>query len=165
MNPPLFFAILESMNPSDRKQRQNYLINPGFQWAMIRWTLFISLLSSGIFYISILVFFNHLADLGVNVKLPPDSLYFKFLMQESSRMNLIFALTTFTTIVVILIFGIRFSHKIAGPIYRFRTYLKSQDPASGARLPDLRFREDDFFQEMASDFNEFKSKIPGQRQE
>ena len=132
---------------------------------MIRWTLFISLLSSGIFYISTIVFFNHLQEMGVNQKLPADSLYFKFLSQESSRMNLIFALTTFISVVIILLFGILFSHKIAGPLHRFRMYLKNSNPADlDHALPDLKFREDDFFQELATDFNEFKSKIPNQPQ-
>ena len=129
---------------------------------MVRWTLFISLLSSGIFYISTVVFFNHLIEIGINQKLPADSLYFKFLAQENSRMNLIFGLTTFISSVIIVLFGVRFSHKIAGPIYRFRQYLNSSDPAStSSQLPDLQFREDDFFQELAKDFNSFKSKIPG----
>jgi hypothetical protein len=148
------------MENAPKIARQNFLINPHFQWAMIRWTLFISLLGSGIFYISNTIFFNDLHELGLSQKLPPDSAYFKFLAQESSRMNLIFTLTTFISSVIIVLFGIRFSHKIAGPVHRFRLYLKNNDPSPGNQaLPDLKFREDDFFQELASDFNSFKSKI------
>ncbi len=132
---------------------------------MIRWTLFISLFSSGIFYISTVIFFNDLQQIGISQKLPLDSPYFEFLNQENSRMNLIFILTTIISSIMIVLFGIRFSHKIAGPIHRFRLYLKNTDPSEKTvNLPDLKFREDDFFQELATDFNSFKSKIRNQSQ-
>ncbi|MBU6154326.1 MAG: hypothetical protein KGP28_08505 [Bdellovibrionales bacterium] len=152
------------METAPKKARQTFLINPDFQWAMIRWTLFISLFSSGIFYISTVIFFNDLQELGMHQKLPPDSPYFRFLSQENQRMNLIFGLTTIVSSALIVLFGIRFSHKIAGPIHRFRQYLTGTDPSS-SKLPDLQFREDDFFQELATDFNSFKSKIQSQSQD
>jgi methyl-accepting chemotaxis protein len=153
------------MESSPKRARQNFLINPPFQWAMIRWTLFISLFSSGVFYISTVIFFNDLQELGISQKLPPESPYYAFLRQEISRMNLIFTLTTFISAAIIVLFGIRFSHKIAGPIHRFRQYLKNTDPAGKTpELPDLKFREDDFFQELATDFNSFKTKIRNQSQ-
>ncbi len=149
------------MDIEPKRPRQTFLIDPPFQWAMIRWTLFISLFSSGIFYIANVIFFNDLQELGIKQNLPYDSAYFQFLKQENSRLSLIFTLTTIISSILIVLFGIRFSHKIAGPIHRFRMYLKNCDPAD-QKLHDLKFREDDFFQELASDFNSFKSKIKGQ---
>ena len=160
----VLFAILEFMDNAHKRSRQTFLINPDFQWAMIRWTLFISLFSSGIFYISTVIFFNDLQELGLQQKLSPDSPYFRFLALENQRMNLIFGLTTAISSVLIVLFGMRFSHKIAGPIHRFRQYLSGIDPSS-TKLPDLKFRKDDFFQELATDFNSFKSKIQAPRQD
>ena len=101
--------------------------------------------------------------MGSKQNLPADSGYYQFLIQESSRMNLIFSMTLFATLTVIVAYGIRFSHKVAGPLYRFSTYLRENDPSKP--IPDLKFREGDFFIDLSRDFNQFKSKIPSQSQD
>ncbi len=146
------------MSETGRKPRRNFLINPAFQWTMIRYTLLISLLNSLFFLLATSTFFRNLIDAGIQQNLPPDYPYFELIVREKARMLMIFGLTGFLTLCMITGFGILFSHKIAGPIYSLSRYLKSRDPASGP-LPELKFREDDFFQELAKDFNFFLSRI------
>ncbi|NDG84190.1 MAG: hypothetical protein EBX52_04025 [Proteobacteria bacterium] len=139
------------------KTRANYLINPRFQWMIIRWALLISLLNSLIFILACYAFFRRLIVAGIQLNISPDAPYFQVLMNEKARMVLIFSLTTFLSICMILGFGVYLSHRIAGPIFNLKRYLKENDP--NGDLPDLKFRKQDFFQELAVDFNAFKSKI------
>ncbi|MCD0460874.1 hypothetical protein [Roseiconus lacunae] len=47
---------------------------------------------------------------------------------------------------------LKLSHRFAGPITRLRNTLK--DMKAGRSVPPLRFRENDFWQEIASNFND-----------
>ncbi len=47
---------------------------------------------------------------------------------------------------------VRFSHRIVGPLYRFRKYLKAI--VDGEELPLMQLRKDDFLQELKDQFNE-----------
>lgn len=61
------------------------------------------------------------------------------------------SLVLFVTILLIALFGIFFLHRIAGPVYRFRTILHS---VSQGEIPDeFRIREGDYFTETAEDLN------------
>lgn len=61
------------------------------------------------------------------------------------------SLILFATIFVIVIFGILFLHRIAGPVYRFQSVLRR---VGKGQIPDeFRLREGDFFSETADDLN------------
>ncbi len=139
------------------KPRANYLVNPPFQWLIIRWALMVSLLNSAVFALTGLAFFQRLVEAGIRLGIAPDAPYFQALMNEKARLILALGLTTFISTCVILGFGIFISHRIAGPIHHLSRYLKEYSP--DRPLPDLKFRKKDFFQDLASDFNVFKSKI------
>ncbi|HBI42055.1 MAG TPA: hypothetical protein DDY78_04240 [Planctomycetales bacterium] len=47
---------------------------------------------------------------------------------------------------------VRFSHRIVGPLYRFRKYLKAI--VDGEELALMKLRKDDFLQELKDEFNE-----------
>ncbi len=145
------------MRNQNAKARRNYLINPGFQWSMIRYAVLISILNSSIFFLAGSEIFGRLVDAGIRRNLGADSDYFQVILQEKSRLILIFGLTGFLSVCLITIFGIVISHRIAGPLYRLSRYLRNEDPTKP--LPELRFREKDFFQDLARDFNLFRSRI------
>jgi signal transduction histidine kinase len=57
----------------------------------------------------------------------------------------------FATLMIITVFGIFFLHRIAGPVYRFRSILRR---IAVGEIPDeFRLREGDFFTETADDLN------------
>jgi hypothetical protein len=47
---------------------------------------------------------------------------------------------------------VRFSHRVAGPLYRFRKHLKAI--VDGEELTLMKLRKDDFLQELKDEFNE-----------
>lgn len=54
---------------------------------------------------------------------------------------------------------IRLSHRWVGPIYRLRTALQAL--ARGEQQPPLKFRDGDFWQELAADFNAAAARVNG----
>lgn len=61
------------------------------------------------------------------------------------------SLVLFATVLIIALFGVFFLHRIAGPVYRFRTILHR---VSKGEIPEeFKLREGDFFTETADDLN------------
>lgn len=61
------------------------------------------------------------------------------------------SLVLFVTILIIALFGVFFLHRIAGPVYRFRSILHRLNQGE---IPDeFKLREGDYFTETAEDLN------------
>jgi nitrogen fixation/metabolism regulation signal transduction histidine kinase len=61
------------------------------------------------------------------------------------------SLVLFITILLIAVFGIMFLHRVAGPVYRFRSILRK---VSQGEIPEeFHLRAGDFFTETADDLN------------
>lgn len=136
-----------------QNKRKVYLINPKFQ---IKFSLLISLL----LFISSLIYPIAIYDLTTTFiqKISSSSSVFAedlTTKRKSLLIILLFWQIGFTSIVfTICIF---FSHKIAGPIYKTKKYLS--EIRDGHGRPELSFRKGDYFQELASEFNETFNRI------
>jgi len=61
------------------------------------------------------------------------------------------SLILFLTLLVIVVFGVFFLHRVAGPVYRFQSVLRRM--AHGEVPDDVHLREGDYFTETADDLN------------
>jgi methyl-accepting chemotaxis protein len=68
-----------------------------------------------------------------------------------------FLLVLFFMLPVFIVDTIKLSHRFAGPIYRLRNVIRSI--AHGDRYQPLKFRELDFWQGLADDFNEMVDRL------
>jgi hypothetical protein len=66
-------------------------------------------------------------------------------------MNTIFLAEAIVIFVLLFAFGLVFSHRIAGPLYKFRMHLESS--AKSKRYSKVMFRSKDFFVELADAYN------------
>ena len=72
------------------------------------------------------------------------------------------SLILFATIFVIVIFGVLFLHRVAGPVYRFQSVLRR---VVKGEIPDeFRLREGDFFSEAADDLNKVLKHLKDNRE-
>ncbi len=132
--------------------RKVLLINKPFQYSVISWFFFFSLILIAIFYSSIWYFFNQLTADAVSVGLPPDHVFFRFAAEQKSIMNKIFLFSCLFSFVIISFGGLYISNKVAGPIYRFTKHLTNN---SIQKIQPLKFRKGDYFIELQDAFNEF----------
>ncbi|RIK83542.1 MAG: hypothetical protein DCC67_05825 [Planctomycetota bacterium] len=72
-----------------------------------------------------------------------------------------FLMVLFFMLPVFIVDTIKLSHRFAGPIFRLRGVFRSL--ASGEQFQPLKFRDMDFWQELADDFNRMVERLRGDR--
>ncbi len=97
--------------------RRVFLINPPFQKRFIAYTAGIGLGVIGIFYVANTYFFWRLYEQGKRIGLQPGHPFFNFVDGQRFVMDMIFLITSAVVLSVVLLYGLRMSNRIAGPIY------------------------------------------------
>lgn len=74
-----------------------------------------------------------------------------------------FLLVLFFLLPVFVVDTIKLSHRFAGPIYRLRSTIRSL--AQGEQFRPMKFREIDFWQDLADDFNQMVVRLTADKDE
>ena len=136
-----------------KDDRKNYLINPTFQLTIVGIFIGISLIVNLIYFFSMSISFEEFFSLGKQLGLPKESQFFKFITHQKDKFTNIFLATSLLSSLVLIIFGILLSHKIAGPVYRMTEDLKEM--TKNKKTKEVHFRKGDFFIELTEIFNNF----------
>ncbi len=136
--------------------RRVYLINPKFQLEVIAWMVAMSLAPITAFFVAHYYFFWKLKEIGRDIKLEPEHIYFRFIDGQSEQLFLIFIVCSVVAMLIVVILGLSLSHKIAGPIQRLKVHMKAL--TRGEDLPELKFRKNDYFQEVPPIINDYIEK-------
>ena len=136
-----------------KDDRKNYLINPAFQLSIVGIFIGISLIVNLIYFYSMNISFEEFLTLGKQLGLPKNSQFFKFIGHQKNQFTNIFLTTSLLSSLILIIFGILLSHKIAGPVYRMTEDLKTM--IKDKKIKEVHFRRGDFFIELTETFNKF----------
>ena len=136
--------------------RKRYLINPRFQMSFLVFSSIVSILGMSVFFLSIKYFFWSFHQLGEKYGIPADHIFFKFIDDQSAKMNVLFLLTAIIVLIISLVGAVMLSHRVAGPIYRMTQHFNSIK--SKADMKEVKFRKGDFFIELQNAFNHFIKK-------
>ncbi len=72
------------------------------------------------------------------------------------------SLILFVTLLMVVVFGVFFLHRVAGPVYRFQSVLKR---LTRGEIPnEFKLREGDFFSETATELNQVLAQLRERRQ-
>ncbi|MBT3235711.1 MAG: hypothetical protein HN353_07155 [Bdellovibrionales bacterium] len=142
-------------------KRKRLIIYPAFQAKFIGYMVIPIILQAIISFFAVYLFVGRFEQLGVEVGLPKDHIFFAF-MDLQQRYLLIAYLISATIISILLgIVGLYLSHRVAGPIYRLRESLRDMNQKD--TLHSITFRKNDFFHDLLPIFNRHievvKSKI------
>jgi methyl-accepting chemotaxis protein len=140
-------------------RRKKLLINPEFQVKFMKNLVFLNIAICATFYAAQSYFFWQARELGKSIALPSDHVFFLFIAEQQRTMTFISLATMAAVSLIIMVFGLVYSHRIAGPVYRLQKYLK--DKAAGNENGKLNFRENDYFPEMAEAVNDYIYKTAG----
>ena len=131
---------------------RKYIINPKFQFNLIIpcivFTFFIFIAFYAVNYFYLWKFYcNH--DLSAiqneaNVEVLLKEYFF--------ALNIFFISSGLLTLTLLIVGGIIFTHKVAGPMYRLRRHML--DVASGKTQNQIYFRKSDHFHDIAKAYNE-----------
>lgn len=133
-------------------KRSQYLINPAFQLDVIKKFIVLVFFNIISFYWIVYYFFFNLESLGKMVGLNGKHPFFLFVGEQKNLMLILFVIIAVINIAVILLTGILVSHKVAGPLYRLRSFLDSRDIYSAERI---NFRKGDYFLDIENSLNKF----------
>lgn len=132
-----------------------YLINPGFQYKFMAWVLGWAAFSLLVFFLSNYFFFDQMIVRGKEMGLASNHAYFMLINDQKVFMARIYLIASTVLTVAITFWGLFFSHRIAGPMFRLqRTF--NQAAESGKDITsEIRFRESDFFAEVPESINTY----------
>ena len=136
-------------------REKKFLINTPFQIQFMASLIIVSLVSMGIIYIANDYFFHSYIARGQSLNLPPDHPFFLMIHEQKQFMTKVFIMVSSAISLLAATWGLFYSHKIAGPLYRLHHYL-TEAATNGIRLDKkIYFREDDFFQEIPASINNY----------
>jgi hypothetical protein len=141
------------MKKLDIKLRSHFFIDPQFQFRFLAYSLGLAICFAITVYCANAYFFWNLNQIGSQMGFPEDHAYYQFIQDQKKQMNLIFMITTLSYSLVVVLLGILFSHKIAGPIYNLKKVFLALNAGRG--IQRVQFRNSDFFQELASLVNNY----------
>ncbi len=137
-------------------RRKRYLINPGLQLTVIGFNLILALGLILIFYVATSYLFSKFTGMDTAAVIN-DPIIAEMIDLERSRLNMILGLSSIAILFVMVLGGMILSNRIAGPIYRIRRHML--DLLDGKQVPDLKFRKNDFFPELADTYNDLLKKL------
>jgi HAMP domain-containing protein len=146
------------MNQQSHKRRKK-IIDPDFQYGLIRNTVILALLLIAASLISTALVYNVYGDMQVDVIQPPPFLPFEGLkpVEDQTILGLLWPIMTVSllvTVVVTLVFGLVVSNRMAGPVYSMRRALREM--AQGDLSSQISLRRRDAFKALADEINNLK---------
>lgn len=138
---------------------KKFLINTDFQIQFIASLLLISIVSMSIIYLANDYFFHSYMQKGEALNLPPDHPFFLMIHEQKRFMTKVFIAVATSISGVAIIWGLFYSHKIAGPLHRLQRYFTEAATDNTQLRNKIYFRDDDFFQEVPESINRYIDSI------
>jgi len=145
-------------------REKKFLINTDFQVQFIASLLLISIVSMSIIYLANDYFFHSYMTKGQALHLPPDHPFFLMIHEQKRFMTKVFVGVAASISGVAILWGLFYSHKIAGPLYRLQRYF-TEAAAGNQPLNKIYFRDDDFFQEVPASINLYIDSVKDELQD
>jgi hypothetical protein len=134
------------------KNRSEILISPKFQLSVINYVVILFTFVLIVFYLVNLLFIYTLKQKGLAAGLPLESEYFYFLDKSFHLMSIFYLASSLVLLIVIYFFGLRLSHRIAGPLYKIDKTIDSVINEGNEQT--ITLRKNDYFKEHAEKIND-----------
>jgi hypothetical protein len=138
---------------------KNFLINAPFQIQFMISVMLIAIVSMSIIYIANDYFFQSYLQKGIELNLAPDHPYFLMIHEQKIFMAKVFLSVALAISIITSLWGLFYSHKIAGPLYRLEGYFKQAAIKNEKLNTKIHFRKEDFFQELPDSINKYIDSI------
>lgn len=135
--------------------KKQFLINKRFQFQFMLSVLLICICSMTIIYLANYYFFQSYIHKGIALNLSPDHPYFLMIYEQKNFMTKVYVIVASCLSTISLIWGLFYSHKIAGPLFRLQRYFTHAAVQSEPLSSKIYFREDDYFQEVPESINKY----------
>lgn len=127
---------------------RTFLINKKFQFRFMGQVMLAVALTLICVYLANSYFFQTYLTRGEEMGLPTGHVYYAVLDEQRIFMNKVYLALGAGLIVFFGIWGLFFSHRIAGPLYRLNRVFKDAKKSGRLDQRQLKFRDNDFFHEV-----------------
>lgn len=134
---------------------KKFLINFSFQIQFMASLIIISVVSLAIVYMANDYFFHSYLQKGRDLNLSPDHPFFLMIHEQKLFMAKVFIAVASSISVISCLWGLFYSHKIAGPLWRLEKYFLQAAKDNESLNQKIYFRENDFFQEIPESINRY----------
>jgi hypothetical protein len=139
--------------------RAGYVVNPGFQYRVLLAANVLGLaLAGGLFALSRFFAGRVLAE-AASLHLAADHPFIVFLQRRDASLLTLCLVGGVFILCIFNVLGLFASHRIAGPLHRLRKHLDAA--GEGATSADVRFRDGDYFPELAKACNRLMARVRG----
>lgn len=139
-------------------KRKKWIINKPFQYHFILITLIPLLLLLCFFWLGLELIFYEMVSYAKELDLPKNHSFYIFLKEQKTRSLVILFLTVLPSIIIYFCWGVFYSNKIAGPLYRLDKYFQQLKENNTSEIPKLSFRNKDYFTELTDSINNYLQK-------
>jgi hypothetical protein len=134
------------------RKLKNYLVFPKFQLTLVGVNLFIMTVCYGLVFYQVYDSFAHLTQVGVRLKLPADSAFFKLIDHQQNAIQSKLILAAAISYLVSFVLTVIISHRVSGPLFRLKSYFI--DMKENGYSKDLNFRDNDYYSELPEVINQ-----------
>lgn len=133
-----------SVKTKHERQIKKFILDPHLQGKLLSYFIGLFVMTTTSLYSASYLFFWRIKDKAMKVGIPENHIFYRFIDGQKSDLDIIFIALTIFNLFLLLGTGIIISHRIAGPIYRFKQHLKTVTSESRP----LKLREKDFFKDL-----------------
>lgn len=131
---------------------KSFLINRDFQISFLKWSLALAFVVFASIFLAVQSVFWKFREDGERLHIQPGSAYFQIIDRQHTFTNMVFVGVGLGCFLMISIGGMVLSHRVAGPLYRFRRHML--ESKTSGHLKPVRFRKKDYFHDLSEAYNE-----------
>ena len=143
----------------EKPKRRRILINKNFQLKFSFFLLIPIIIIQNIFWISIEFFFKNMIHEGNIRNLPEGHSFYTLLAYQKKELLVILIFSSIIVSIIMFIWGLYISRRIAGPLYKLEMYLNASKSLDEVVNKKLEFRKSDFFLNIPEAFNQIIKRI------
>lgn len=140
-----------------KKYKRSYWIDPKVQWSIIQKAVLLNIILVVFLYIADRIFYYRMEQMGKDLGFAPEHVYFLFLYSQQKYKAIAFFITAGVISIISIFLGVRFSHRLAGPIFRLKKELQRLN--AGEKIDPIHLRDSDYFKELAEELNKLTEKL------
>ena len=146
-----------------KKSRLQKLVNPKFQLGFAFNCLVPMITMTIVFWLTLETFIRKMTSVGQSQGLPATHEYFKLIQVQRSELLTLLVFFSLVLTVLFFVWGLLYSHRIAGPIFKLTNWLDDTKSMEDAMRNPVQFRKNDLFQEIPESLNKFLKKDEAQK--
>jgi hypothetical protein len=137
--------------------RKKYYIEPTFQKDITKKLLLVGLFGNSMLYFINFAIYFHFNSYAEKLDYKSKKLFYQFFNQQIDLINICFLLMGMTFTAFLVIYGIRLTHRMVGPLYNLKQQFKGIQNLDNLEniqsMKTANFRKSDYFKDLADEYN------------